>query len=184
MNLQRLCLSQKHVAEIFSKQENTTLLTDETSKFCSKYMRYEAADANENLWMLGLRDIETKSAQVFKEILNDVSDSCNDVISRDIIKHICATLSDTVATEIKFNNLLESYRKEILPLIYSKYNTFSNDEKRTLGNFMYFFCGLHSLVNLASAAQSSTLQLETALFNGRGPIHGGDFLKETEPGAC
>ena len=55
MNLQRLCLSQNHVAEIFSKQENTTILTDETSKFCSKYMRHEAADANENLSVLGLR---------------------------------------------------------------------------------------------------------------------------------
>ena len=124
MNLQRLCLSQKHVAEVFSKHEDSTLLTDETSKFGARYMGYEASDKEGNLWVLGLRDIETKSAdntlKVFKEILrdlNDISDSENDPVSRDIIKHICATLSDRAATEMKFNNLLESYRKDVLPLI-------------------------------------------------------------------
>jgi hypothetical protein len=83
-----------------------------------------------NLWVLGLRDIETKSAnntlKVFKEIfsdLNDISDSENNPVSSDIIKHICATLSDRAPIEMKFNNLLESYRKDVLPLIYLNYDT-------------------------------------------------------------
>ena len=105
-NLQRLCLAQKQIAEVFSKEKNTTLLTDETSKFGNKFMGYEAADSTGNLWVLGLRDIETKSSEdtlkVFKEILsdiNDIGDRANDEISRDILKHICATLSDRAATE-------------------------------------------------------------------------------------
>lgn len=89
-------MSQKHVVEVFSKQEDTTLLTGETSKFGARYIRYEASDTDGNLWVLGLRDIETKSAdntlKVFKEILsdlNDISDSENDPVSRYYKVHLC-----------------------------------------------------------------------------------------------
>lgn len=62
MNLQSLYLASKELSEVFSKQFNTTLLTDETSKFRSKYMGYAAADADRNLRVIGIRGRETKSA--------------------------------------------------------------------------------------------------------------------------
>jgi hypothetical protein len=93
------------LVSISRSPSTTTLLTGETSKFGARYIRYEASDTDGNIWVLGLRDIETKSAdntlKVFKEILsdlNDISDSENDPVSRDTIKHICATLSDRAAT--------------------------------------------------------------------------------------
>jgi hypothetical protein len=78
-----------------------------------------ASDTDGNLWVLGLRDIETKSAdntlKVFKEILrdlNDISDSENDPVSRDTIKHICATLSDRdCATPAKLTRECNPERK-------------------------------------------------------------------------
>ena len=89
-------MSQKHVVEVFSKQEDTTLLTGETSKFGARYIRYEASDTDGNLWVLGLRDIETKSAdntlKVFKEILsdlNDISDSENDLPRKQSLTSNC-----------------------------------------------------------------------------------------------
>ncbi|CAG2192717.1 unnamed protein product [Mytilus edulis] len=191
MNLQRLCLSQKHLAEVFSAEKNTTLLTDETSKFGNKFMGFEASDSKGNLWVLGLRDIETKSAEdtlkVLKEILqdlNEISDSVDNSVSKDILKHISATLSDRAATEVKFNNLLESYRAEILPLVYANFDQFSDQEKRSVENLCNFFCGLHSLVNFAVAAQSSITEVEKGIFNGPGPIFDKSFLKECEPGTC
>ena len=36
MNLQRFCVAQKLLGELFSKENNTCLLTDETSKFGKK----------------------------------------------------------------------------------------------------------------------------------------------------
>ena len=45
MNLQRLYLAH-------SQEKNTTLMTDETSKFGKKYMGYETADGEGNLWVL------------------------------------------------------------------------------------------------------------------------------------
>ena len=63
MNLHILCLSQKHLVEVFTNYENTCLMTNETSKFGIKFMGYEASDSEGNLWVLGLREIETKSSQ-------------------------------------------------------------------------------------------------------------------------
>lgn len=78
MNIQRLYLAQAQIVDIFANDQNTVLLTDETSKFGSKFMGYEACDSEGNFWVLGLRDIETKSAndtiKVFKQILNDLDE--------------------------------------------------------------------------------------------------------------
>ena len=62
MNLQRLHLSQQYVGEVFAQEEDTCLLTDETSKKGEKYMGYEASDSTGKLWVLGVRDMATKSA--------------------------------------------------------------------------------------------------------------------------
>jgi hypothetical protein len=41
-----------------------------------------------------------------------------------------ATMSDRAATELKFNDLLKLFRKEILPLSYKNYDSLSEDEKK------------------------------------------------------
>lgn len=100
------------------------------------------ADADGNLWVLGTLRQNLAIILLFNEILNDlndISESCDEIASKDIIKHICATLSDRAATEMNFNSLLESYRKDVLPLIYSNYDTFSDVAKQkleTLCNFL------------------------------------------------
>ena len=177
MNLQRLYLAHSQLCEVFSQENNTTLITDETTKFGNKYMGYEAADSEGNLWVIGLRDIETKSASntltVFKEILSDLdtaSQSGEDRTSKDIICHIKATMSDRAATELKFNSLLEQYRKEILPLVYYNYQTFTEDERMALENMSNFFCGLHALVNFAEAAQKSIKEVENVVFADKPPV--------------
>ena len=156
MSLQRLYLSQVHISDVFSKDRSSVLLTDETSKYGSKFMGYEASDSQGNLWVLGLRDIETKSAgdtlKVFKELLQDLDDASqltDNETSKSIICHIIATLSDRASTEVKFNQLLADFRKEILPLSYHNYNTFTEAEKIPLESMCNFFCGLHALVNFA-----------------------------------
>ena len=79
---------------------------------------------------------------VFKEILSDLDEvrqSGEERTSNDIICHIKATMSDRAATEVKFNSLLEEYRKEILPLVYYNYQTFSEGERTVLKNMSNFF---------------------------------------------
>lgn len=190
MSLQRLYIAHVQLCEVFSKDTSTVLLTDETSKFGSKFMGYEAADSSGTLWVLGLRDIETKSAsdtlKVFQQILQDIDEkSCEEgsETSRKIVSHIVATLSDRAATEVKFNSLLYDFRKEILPLTYHNYDDFSEAEKSSLEYMCNFFCGLHALVNFAEASKSSIKETEVNMFNGDIPCYN-KTCNGSDPGVC
>ena len=115
MNLQRLHLSHQHLGEAFAAESDSCLLTDETSRKGAKYMGYEASDSSGKLWVLGVREMASKSAadtlSVFKEILSDIDLTCQQSQhepSKLILQHIVATMSDRAATEVKFNTLLSS----------------------------------------------------------------------------
>ena len=189
MNLERLLLAQRQLADVFSPKQNTTLLTDETSKFGKKFMGYEASDEAGNLWVLGLRDIETKSAEdtlkVFKELLQDLDDVVKNAegdISKSVLQHVQATMSDRAATEVKFNSLLETYRKEALPVIVDNWASLTESEKNSLEKMSNFFCGLHSLVNLATTCQAALVETEKGLFGDDSPIFDKSFAHEKEAG--
>ncbi|WAQ97797.1 LOW QUALITY PROTEIN: hypothetical protein MAR_022170 [Mya arenaria] len=164
-------------------------MTDETSKAGNKYM--EARDTDGKLWVLGLREICTKSSHdtlyVFKEILDDIDyigETANSEKSKQIMKHIVATMSDRAATETKFNRLLNEYRNSVLPLIREVYNDLDENESRTVSAFSIFFCGLHSLVHIAETSNKSLLNAEKGIFgenNVPTPDHG-SFKHVTESG--
>ena len=148
MNIQRLYLAHAQLSDVFAKDEHTVLLTDETSKFGQTFMGYEACDSEGNYWVLGLRDIENKSAsdtlKVFNQILSDLDDASrldNNYTSRNINSHIVATMSDRAATELKFNELLSDFRKETLPLTFENDDTFTDDEKNSIEHLCNFFVG-------------------------------------------
>ncbi len=134
-------------------------MTDETSKFGKQFIGYEAADEEGNIWVLGLHDIETKSAAdtltVLWQILQDLDDRARcttNSVSHYVLQHISATMSDRAATEVKFNDILETHRKELLPVVYENWDTLNDEEQKSVGTMCNFFCGLHSLVNVASKA--------------------------------
>ena len=188
MNIQRLYLAHAHIVDVFSKEENTVLLTDETSKFGTKFMGYEACDSDGKYWVLGLRDIETKSAndtlKVFNQILSDLDDASNydnKETSKNIVSHIVATMSDRAATEVKFNELLYQFRKEILPLTYHNYHELTDEEKHSIETLCNFFCGLHALVNFAETARSCLKEIETGIFD-EIPISDKSY-KDNDPGS-
>ena len=93
-------------------------------------------------------------------------------------------MSDRVATEVKFNELLYTYRKEILPLSLSNYETFTQDEKDSIESLSNYFCGLHALVNYAETTQRCLLEVENNLFYNDGPIYDKSFKQSNEPGTC
>lgn len=100
MNIQRLCWAKKQLEENLPGKKNTTLHTDETSKFEVKYGGFS----------LGFGEMATKSAQstldTFKDILDDISFANKetfDIRGNQILCNIQNILSDRVATELKFN---------------------------------------------------------------------------------
>ena len=190
MNVQRLALAHEQISDTFTKKETVCLMTDETSKFGNKYMGYEARDDEGTFWVLGLREITTKSSQdtlkVLREILDDIdyiSDSTNSEQSKLILKHMVATMSDRAATETKFNRILQEYRENVLPLVRNVYGDLTDDEGIKVSALSNFFCGLHSLVHIADTSDKSLLTAEKAIFGDNDvPRPEGSFTSKTESG--
>jgi len=156
MNIERLLLSQTQLAHDISMKENTTLYTDETTKFGTKYMGYHLSDMQGTMYVLGLREIETKSASdtltTLQDILKDLDDCLkakgdNVVVSKRLLANIVATMSDRASTEIKFNQLLQDFRSTILPDLVENWVLLSNEDQLAISQVMNFFCGLHSIVH-------------------------------------
>jgi hypothetical protein len=121
MNIERLIASQKHLAEVLPHEENLCLLSDETSKFGKKIEGFHVRTENKQYYTLGLRQIVTKSEHdtmgALNNILNDIETighNCDDEKRKSIILNISSTMSDRAATQVKFNDILQSYRTDIL----------------------------------------------------------------------
>ncbi|WAR13290.1 hypothetical protein MAR_027470, partial [Mya arenaria] len=101
---------------------NTTLHTDEASKYGSKWGAFATRDSEGNYTLLGLRDMATKS--MFVQTMNLLHKN---------------TMSDRASTETKFNEPLAEYRTEILPNVIEKYEEMSENEKAALSRMNIFF---------------------------------------------
>ena len=78
----RLLLAQKQLAEEIPDKGSLGLLSDETSKSGVKLDGFHVSDEQGRLYVLGLRDITSKSAKdvlrTFKTILSDIQDASED----------------------------------------------------------------------------------------------------------
>ena len=86
-----------------------------------------------------------KSAQTafetFQTILKDLNDSVVDSeknVGDLIVSNIVNTMSDRASTEKAFNNILDSYRKSILPKVTNGWADLSEDQQASLTK-MHFF---------------------------------------------
>jgi hypothetical protein len=61
-------------------------------------------------------------------------------------------MSDREATELKFHQMLQKYRVNILPEIVENFEILNPEELDKLGRMNNFFCGLHSFVQVAGRA--------------------------------
>ena len=151
---------------------NVNQHVDETSKFGKIFEGFHLSGKQGKLWVLGLRNIITKGATdtmtTFKEILSDISDASqfsDRESSKSILLNIVSTMSDRASTQIKFNELLEDYRANILKEHLSEqWDMMSDAEKSSVTKLNNFFCGLHVLVHAADTATSCLLEAERGLF--------------------
>lgn len=157
---EKIAIGQKQIGTTLIGQKNTCLYGDETRKFGKTYQTFLLSDENKNVYFLGLRDMLDKAASttldVFKNILDDISDICEQNRQKNIISpghsilcNIRDFMSDRAQTNIAFNDLLEQYRLDIMPNFISNWNKLSDAERSITSKVNNFFCGLHLLVNFA-----------------------------------
>ena len=184
-NLERLKLSHVQLSEELPDQKYTTLYSDETSKKSDKYIGFHVTDSKKRHYVLGIRDLATKSANdtfnCFQEILKDidsVKEDSSSSVAKSILGNIRNTMSDRAATELKWHQQLENYRKNILPEVCNNWNNLTDEERRPIENLNNFYCGLHSYVQAAEVSGASLLSLESR-DNDKGPR----IINGNEPGA-
>ncbi|XP_060765350.1 uncharacterized protein LOC132873624 [Neoarius graeffei] len=166
-NVERLAMAQIQLAEELPSQSDTTLYSDVTTKFGQRYMGYHLSGADGRFWVLGLRDIPSKSSvdclSTFKEILGDLDDCvASNQAGKDILLRIRSTMSDRAATESKFVELLELYRREVLATVLEGCDDLSEDAKTATAKLHMFFCGLHSLIQYAETSIAAIAECEKA----------------------
>jgi hypothetical protein len=195
MNAQRLLVAQEQLKDLRSRK-NTTISTDETPKAGNVYMTYTITDDNQQSFVLGLRQMVSKSAKhtldMLKIVLSDISDICrtNSLDKGDtglkILTQIKNTMSDRAATETKFNDLLATYRSECLPLMTEGWDHFTKEAKGKMNEMNNFFCGLHLLTSIAESVAVSFKKFEDTFLDGQkagaANVAGVTVLNSTESG--
>ena len=125
-----------HLSRVLPDKKDTTLYTDETSKFGKAYNVYAVTDDNKTPYLLGLREMSSKSAKTaldtFKEILSDISSVQQSKAGERILTQISNTMSDRAATETAFNRILSEYRSDFLPAVTENWNSLNSAEKEAL----------------------------------------------------
>ena len=92
-------------------------------------------------------------------------------------------MSDKDATQVKFNELLEEYRTQILQeKLGNAWNDMSELEQLSISKLNIFLCGLHALVHTAEATPSCLIEFEKGAFKSTPPIHDPIFRKTSECG--
>ena len=163
MMIESLTIAQVQLADQLTKEECNylTLQTDGTTKYGQHFATYDIA-TEDTVYHLGLRHIFSGSAQstldVFTEILDDLNIDSRELgdngVSQKLILKLKNTMSDRHAAEKLFSQLLQEYRKYVLPDVVSGWDKMSQDEKNVLTRMNNFYCGLHFIVGLADAAES------------------------------
>ena len=73
------------------------------------------------------------------------------------------SMASTMAAYIvekSFNQLLESYRAEVLPSVVKGWQELTTQEQTQISHLNNFFCGLHLIVGMADTAATTLMEWE------------------------
>jgi len=169
------------------------ILNESENQFCYVQMgAFCLTDTDGKEWVLGLRDLKTKSSEdtlhVFKEIISDINDRSKNTkspVGKIILTHIGNTMTDRAPTELKFNRLLEAYINEVAPHVKAAADGLLEPEDvQVIIRLNEFFCGLHSLVHFANVVCTTSSKIEVEHFEGQLPILNPTMQKAGESGAA
>lgn len=186
---ERLALSQVHLAVALPSKSSTTLSHDETRKFGDTYQTFNLHDKEGNSYVLGLREMADKSARTtldcFKEVMDDISaslpeDPCQqDPPGTQILGNIHSLMSDRAASCKKFADLLQDFLNQVMPVARQGWSDMNPTQQEQVSHLTMFFCGLHTLVNVADGLSSTLALLEDAEGFGES---GSRRFRPSEPG--
>ena len=149
MMVEAQAVSQLQIADSVPSYSTNMLHSDGTTKFGEKYGGLQITTP-ESCYTLCLSTMKAGGATDFKELLtnslSDISTTCEAVgtsgtnVCNRILASIKNTMSDRHIVEKKFNELLESYREEILPDVVEGWNDLTTEQQQSFTRVNNFFC--------------------------------------------
>ena len=125
-------LAYKQIAEKLQVSQQLTLHSDGTSKFGQHYGSFQVS-TTQSSYSLGLSEMLCGSAQctldTLKLILSEIDVVAEEGSGSAILVNIKNTMSDRHIVEKSFNELLESYRSDVLPSMVEGWSDLSHDEQ-------------------------------------------------------
>lgn len=160
-------ISHVQIADSVPVHSTNTLHSDGTTKFGEKYGGLQITTPD-SCYTLCLTTMKAGGASDFRELLanslSDISSTCKAVGGTDVSDRLLAsiknTMSDRHIVEKKFNELLESYREEVLPQVIDGWNDLTPEQQQSVTRVNNFFCGLHFLVGLADTSAETIKRWE------------------------
>ena len=153
---------------------------------------FALTDENGRNYVIGLRDMKSKSAadteEVFLDILEDVKarlstkpDASGDVDpGTRLLLSIKATMSDRAACEKLFNKNIKNLIKEAS----EARAQLDEGDAAVVTKFLNVYCHLHTLVHAAEATVSATVAAEKGHYDGPAPISNPSFLRANQSGVA
>ena len=155
------------VADELATAKDITLHSDGTTKYGEHYGSFQIS-TGESSYSLGLLDMSAGTAQntldSLKVIFEDINLIAGKGSAERILVAIKNTMSDRHIVQKKINELLEDYRKDILPQIVDDWSKLTSNEQERFCRLNTFFCGMHLLVGMADTASSTLHQWESTIF--------------------
>ena len=169
--------------------------SDETSKLGKTLGAFALTDDDGRNYVLGLRDMTSKSAahtmKAFEDILADVNarlankpniDQTKGDAGTQLLLTIKATMTDQSSCEKLFNKNLEKMINDAIAA--TKANALDEADAEIVIQLLNLYCGLHTLVHAAETVVSATLSAESGHFDGNPPIHNPAFLRAKQSGVA
>lgn len=164
----------KEVIEEVVGGNDLNLMSDETTKRRHKMQTYlvnlERDESGSKVFCLGIPEVHAKTAseslEALKRRVNRIelmtSGTASGECLRKLISSISSCMSDRASTQVKFNKLLEGFKREILPTIRDDWEVLTPSEREALCGVHSLYCQLHIAASIADVFMRVMGEMEGA----------------------
>ncbi|KAI8517637.1 hypothetical protein Bbelb_036540 [Branchiostoma belcheri] len=146
------------LAEEMESGLNMTAQSDGTTRDGQKYADYEITTAKGQHRLIGILEMPSgESADqleglkfILEKIVRLTNSTDYNQYSNRIITKIKNTMGDGAASQKHFNQLLQTYRQDILPEVFENWEMLEDSVQQDLISMNHMYCQLHALIGFAT----------------------------------
>ncbi|KAI8510938.1 hypothetical protein Bbelb_118540 [Branchiostoma belcheri] len=160
--------SDMQLAEEMESGLNMTAQSDGTTRDGQKYADYEITTAKGQHRLIGILEMPSGESadqlEGLKFILDKIARLTNSIDNNQytnrIISKIKNTMGDGAASQKHFNQLLQTYRQDILPEVIENWEMLEESVQQDLITMNHMYCQLHALIGFATYSDEALRELE------------------------